>query len=211
MLAAHNEDRTIADIVRGARAVVSAVVVVDDASTDRTAAEAEAAGATVVRHPKQKGYDGALKTGFTYAAERGFEYLATLDADGQHDPRLLESILLPLVEGKADVVVGYRPRPARVAEYIFALYASMQFGIWDPLCGMKGYRIALFDRNTPDMLPGSIGTGVALAMVRAGARLRQVPITIVPRKDASRFGGFMRANWRILGALWLAVRGPRKA
>ena len=84
------------------------IVVVDDGSTDRTAAIAEARGAVVVRLPFNLGIGGAVQTGFRYALEHGFELAVRLDGDGQHDPRELPKLLGPLLAGEADIVVGSR-------------------------------------------------------------------------------------------------------
>ena len=62
------------------------VIVIDDGSTDDTAERAAAAGATVVRLPFNLGIGGAVQTGFLYALEHGYDYMAQVDGDGQHEP-----------------------------------------------------------------------------------------------------------------------------
>lgn len=99
---------TVGDVVQGLRAAVPSleVIVVDDGSTDQTAAAAEAAGARVVRHAVNQGKGAALQTGFDAAVASGADRVLALDADGQHDPRCAGALLQAL--DKADVIVGSR-------------------------------------------------------------------------------------------------------
>src|SRR5919106_3921655 len=92
---AYNEEGMVARVVReiGRHAPEFDVVVVDDGSTDRTAAEAEATGATVIRHPFNLGIGGAMQTGFKYALERGYDVAAQVDGDGQHKTEYIEALL----------------------------------------------------------------------------------------------------------------------
>ncbi len=82
------------------------IVVVDDGSTDETSAVARAAGAAVLRLPYNLGIGGALRTGFRYAVEHGYDAAVQVDADGQHDPASIELLLSEL--DRADFVIGSR-------------------------------------------------------------------------------------------------------
>jgi len=107
---AFNEAESIARVVAEIGEVDPdlAVVVVDDGSKDATAAIAERAGATVLRLPFNLGIGGAMQTGYLYALENGFGIAVQVDGDGQHDPRELPRLLAPIIEGRADFVVGTR-------------------------------------------------------------------------------------------------------
>ncbi|MCC5950457.1 MAG: glycosyltransferase family 2 protein [Acidimicrobiia bacterium] len=83
------------------------VLVVDDGSDDATGTAGEAEGATVARLPFNLGIGGALRTGFRYAVEHGYDRAVQFDADGQHDPRSIPALLDGLDEG-ADLVIGNR-------------------------------------------------------------------------------------------------------
>jgi glycosyltransferase involved in cell wall biosynthesis len=105
---AFNEERTIAKVVLQAKKHVDAVIVCDDGSADMTAEIAEYLGADVVRHEKNLGYGGALKSLFQRAQKLGADVMVTLDGDGQHNPAQIPVLVEPVLEGKADVVVGSR-------------------------------------------------------------------------------------------------------
>jgi glycosyltransferase involved in cell wall biosynthesis len=83
------------------------VIVVDDGSSDSTADIAEAMGAHVIRHPKNRGYGGALQTCFKTARELSADRMVIIDSDGQHDPAEIPQLLGPLNED-FDVVIGSR-------------------------------------------------------------------------------------------------------
>jgi glycosyltransferase involved in cell wall biosynthesis len=95
---AYNEAGAIARVVDEIRAFDPGieVVVVDDASTDETAAAAAARGATVLRLPFNVGIGGAVQTGFRFALEEGYDTAVRLDGDGQHDASELGKLLSPL-------------------------------------------------------------------------------------------------------------------
>ncbi|WP_137286117.1 glycosyltransferase family 2 protein [Halorussus salinisoli] len=105
---AYNEADTIGEVVSEARQFADRVVVVDDGSDDDTAARAEEAGATVVAHPRNRGYGGALQTAFAEADRLGVEHLVILDGDGQHDPADVPKLVETQRETGAEIVVGSR-------------------------------------------------------------------------------------------------------
>lgn len=105
---AFNEVRTIGSLVLEALWFVDEVVVVDDGSTDDTSEVAALAGATVIRHPRNLGYGGAIASCFRYAQDVAADLLVVLDGDGQHDPSQIPDLLAPIRNGEADVSIGSR-------------------------------------------------------------------------------------------------------
>jgi glycosyltransferase involved in cell wall biosynthesis len=203
VIPAFNEAKTIGAVVASA-CEYGMPVVVDDGSRDRTGELALAAGATVVRHAANLGYDQALNSGFACAEKLGCEYVITMDADGQHAPSILKMFIRALDDG-ADVVVGTRDRRQRLAEHIFAWVAFAKWGLRDPLCGMKAYRIGLYKELGHFDSYDSIGTELAIYAARNGKRIVQVPVKTRARIDAPRFGGRFSTNVRLLRALWLGI------
>ena len=137
------------------------VLVVDDGSTDRTASEAAAAGAFVLQHPFNLGVGAALRSGFRFAASRGYAAAMQIDADGQHDPEEARRLLEPVERGDADVVVGSRfaagyevGRGRRAAMQVLSRIVSRRLGvsITDTTSGFRAFSadaIARFARSYP--------------------------------------------------------------
>ena len=108
IIPAFNEETVIADVVRKVRARFQHVVIIDDGSRDATAARARDGGAWVVRHPINMGQGAALQTGIDFALKKNAEYVATFDADGQHD---IDDVVRMLALAKAQnlqIVLGSR-------------------------------------------------------------------------------------------------------
>src|SRR5438477_1200537 len=105
-----NEEASVGRVIDEIRAFDPGfdIVVVDDGSTDRTAAIAADRGAHVLRLPFNLGIGGAVQTGFRYAFEQGYDVAVRLDGDGQHLATELPKLLRPVIDGEADVVVGTR-------------------------------------------------------------------------------------------------------
>jgi len=103
-----NTEPFIADVVTKAKKYVDQVIVVDDGSTDGTAEAAKAAGATVISHGMNKGYREATKSCFAAAKANAADVLVTLDGDGQHNPDEIPSVLSPVLNKEADLVIGSR-------------------------------------------------------------------------------------------------------
>lgn len=199
IIPAFNEARSITRVVESVKPL-GVVIVVDDASNDGTSERAEQAGALIVQHPQNRGYDAALQSGFRQAAVEGVDFAITMDADGQHTVAGVGSIASALAEGDV-LVVGIRKNKARMAESLFSAVIRLRWGVEDPLCGLKGYRmdlyhsIGFFDRCR------STGTELMLRSLRLGYRARQIPVTVQPREGVSRFGSMVIGNLRILGSL----------
>jgi len=104
---AYNESAHISGVVRTARAYLP-VLVIDDGSTDDTAAQASAAGAQVLVQQPNQGKGAALLRGFSAALEQGTQAVITLDADGQHDPAEIPAFLQRWTLTGADLIIGRR-------------------------------------------------------------------------------------------------------
>jgi glycosyltransferase involved in cell wall biosynthesis len=105
---AYNEQAHIGSVVRNLLQQTDAVIVVDDGSSDRTAVEARAAGARVIRHELNRGQGAALETGHEYARRIGADMAVHFDADGQFDPADIPGAIAALREKKADILLGSR-------------------------------------------------------------------------------------------------------
>jgi len=116
LIPAFNEERFIGSVVLKARKYVDTVMVIDDGSRDLTAEIAHAAGAIVIRHETNRGKGRALQSGFQKARELDAQAVVVLDADGQHRPEEIPTVVAPILNGEADIVIGsrYLDRKSRV-------------------------------------------------------------------------------------------------
>lgn len=202
VIPAWNEATGIGEVV-GSAACHGRVIVVDDKSTDGTGETARKAGADVIFHEYNLGYDGALESGIHHARSTGAKHIITMDADGSHDPSHIAEMVRQLEEGSC-IVVGIRPFMARWSERLFGLWTVLRWGVPDPLCGMKAYRSELFDRFDRFDRYKSIGTDLLLRALRAGLPVSTLPVNCHPRNQGpSRFGSGWPAHRKILRALWI--------
>lgn len=199
LIPAYNEAGTIADVVKKARQY-GTVVVVDDRSTDDTARLATEAGALVLTNETNEGYEGNLNRGFSYAIANDYLSIVTIDADGEHDPSLLELFFDALVKYDYPIVLGVRPKKQRFAEIVMGLYCDVAYGVNDILCGMKGYKLSLL-KEVSVRAGDKIGTAAAMQALRQGTSFVQIPVSGVQRIDQPRFGSIYRANLRIFKTL----------
>lgn len=205
IIPAYNEEGTISEVV-SSLVTICDVLVINDASTDKTMEKARLAGAKVITHEFNKGYSEAISTGFKNALESGYKYVLTFDADGQHEPSLVNTFFSNLVDDKADVVFGERECVARFSEFLMNLYFKLRFGINDSLCGMKAYDVMLFKEFNGFETFNSIGTELLFNSLRAGKRCLPIPMKILDRKDKPRFGNRIIANLIILKAMLYLIR-----
>jgi dolichol-phosphate mannosyltransferase len=106
---AFNEQGKIGRVVHKIpRDACDGIVVVNDCSTDGTAAEAEQAGAILITHSKRRGVGAAIRSGIDYAIANQYDVVAVLSGDDQHDPNDLYGLLAPILDGKFDFVQGSR-------------------------------------------------------------------------------------------------------
>lgn len=108
VIAAYNEAPVITETIAKILVCLGNVIVVDDCSEDDTAEKALVAGAHVLRHPINLGQGAALQTGIEYALKNGAAFVATFDADGQHEATEILPMLLALEKSKSDIALGSR-------------------------------------------------------------------------------------------------------
>ena len=107
IIPAHNEANDVQSVIKQLKQCCSyPIVVVDDASTDGTGAKAREAGAIVIPLLVQLGAWGATQTGLRYAFAKGYQFVITMDADGQHQAASLPDLIQPVLENEADVSIG---------------------------------------------------------------------------------------------------------
>ena len=202
IIPAFNEESTIESVISSV-SEFGKVLIIDDASTDKTAIRASISGAIVYSHKKNLGYDNALNTGFRIAASEGFKYIITMDADGQHDSASIIKIKNLLIDG-FDLVVASRRKKQRFSEEIFSFCSSLRWSINDPLSGFKGYSISLYNSLGHFDSYKSIGTELLFYALKNEFKVVEIEAKIKPRIGNSRFGNSLKTNLRILRAILLS-------
>jgi len=207
VIPAYNEELTISQVVYSVKGH-GCVIVINDASTDRTKKIAEDAGAIVINHKQNEGYDSALRSGFKKAFDIGVDAVITFDADGQHSSEMLKEYIKYLKNGK-DLVLGIRPNPARISEWLFMVYTRIRFNWKDPLCGMKGYSMNLYKKQGFFDSYNSINTELAIFGLLHEFSYIQIPIPIIKRQDNPRFSSTIRSNFYIVLALIKTIKNRK--
>lgn len=186
---------TIADI--RAQAPDVDVLVVDDGSADATAEVARAAGAAVASLPYNLGVGGAMRTGYRYGLRHGYDVVAQLDADGQHDARYLSTLVSSL--GEADLVIGARfagEGEKYAVSFARGLAMKLLAGTLSRMARTRltdvtsGYRVAnrravrLFAAHYPAEYLGDTVESTVIA-IRSGCSVRQEPVQMRQRQGGT--------------------------
>jgi glycosyltransferase involved in cell wall biosynthesis len=191
-------------------------IVVDDGSTDATAAIARGRGAEVVVHPENRGLGAAVRTGLRAAVASGSVAVAYLDADLEYAPRDLPKLLEPVLSGRADYVLGSRFRGGvrgmrlyrRVGNYAFTALLVLLTGenITDGQTGMRAFSREAADR-AEIVHDYNYAQVLTLDLLRKGLRFEEVPIRYRVREHGE---SFIRWSYpaKVLPAIWRELRSP---
>jgi glycosyltransferase involved in cell wall biosynthesis len=182
-----NTEKTIQAVVNGTLKYVDRTIIIDDGSQDATAQIARSAGATVISHAGNKGYGEAIKSCFQAAKNCGASILVTLDGDGQHNPDEIPLVLAPVVQKKADLVIGsrflgqklaipgYRNFGIRVINFLWNFAGKTQ--VSDTQSGFRAYSQNLIEAISLTETGMSVSIEIIEKARRTGAPFAEVPIT----------------------------------
>ncbi len=218
VIPAHDEAHAIAGVIAGVREHLpcARLIVVDDASRDATAAEANGAGAEVLRLRSHEGYAAALCAGYRAALAKRLDVLVQMDGDGQHRPCDIPALLHGME--RADLVLGSRfldgrpgyviPRGRRVGITACRWMAASVGGLHlsDPTSGFRALAphvaAGLAEHGFP---AGLTETSLLIHLHRAGVRIHEVPVHMLAPTGRSMHAGlaggahFLRIAWAVLG------------
>jgi glycosyltransferase involved in cell wall biosynthesis len=227
VMPALNEEASVGDVVREVYSKLPGVkcLVVDDGSTDDTIARARAAGADVARLPFNLGVGGAMRVGFKYALNHGYDNVIQIDSDGQHDPSGVVKLLDALEV--SDLAIGARfagegdysvRGPRKWAMRVLSVTISWVAGVklTDTTSGFRasGPRaVKLFAEHYPAEYLGDTIESLVIA-ARSGLRIQQVAVSMRPRAGGTPSQNpFKAATYlgRATMALTIALLRPRLA
>src|SRR5512147_3013115 len=222
VIPAYNEENGIAEIASRVLSVAPALkkvgvnrlelLVVDDGSRDRTAEVAESiAGVSLIRHPKNKGYGAALKTGFSKASG---EMVGFLDADGTYPPEFFPQLCEAALQG-TDLVIGSRmagadsrmPFTRRVGNFFFANLLTLlgRQKVTDSASGMRVFRREILERIYPLRDGLNLTPVMSTRAVHEGIRIEEVPIPYSERVGRSKLSVIRDGSIFMQSMLWTAL------
>jgi glycosyltransferase involved in cell wall biosynthesis len=220
VIAAYNEEGSIGPVVDQLPATIGGlpteVIVVADGCADGTVKEADVAGAIVCDVPVNRGQGAALRLGYRIAREGGARYIVTTDADGQYNPAEIESLLAPIVEGRADFVTGSRRMGSeetrdpvrRAGVRFFALLVSGLTGqrISDTTFGLRAMRAEVTGAVQLSQQQYQ-ASELLIGVITHGFRVLEVPATIHKRtvgqsKKGHNFIYGLRFTRVVIGTWW---------
>ena len=193
---AFNEEKNIASIITKLNKIADSVVVCDDGSTDLTSDIAKKMGAIMINHEKNLGYGGAIRSIFLKAKEIDGDILVTFDADGQHRIEDIKNVIEPIINQKADLVIGSRfldenekevPQYRKVGIKVITKItnASINEQLTDSQSGFRAYSKKVVNELNPTELGMGISTEILIKASSKNFKILEVPIKILYSGDTS--------------------------
>ena len=192
---AFNEEKNIASIIMKLKKVTDHIIVCNDGSTDMTEEISKELDVIVINHSRNMGYGSAIRSIFLKAKELQADTLVTFDADGQHRVEDIQSVTQPIIDNKADIVIGSRflENKSDIPEYRkFGIKvitkitnSSLKEKLTDSQSGFRAYSKNVLKDVTPSESGMGVSTEILIKASNAGHKIAEVPITIMYGSDTS--------------------------
>ncbi|MBN1687630.1 MAG: glycosyltransferase family 2 protein [Candidatus Omnitrophica bacterium] len=218
IIPAFNEQASIGQVIDEIHVNLpqASIVVVNDGSKDKTAEVAGRKGVFVLSHLRNLGIGSAVQTGLMFARRKGYEIAIQVDGDGQHYPGDLKTLVTPVLEGEADLVIGSRFRgagvffstlPRRIGIFFFSCLLYVLTGQWisDPTSGFRAMNRSLIDRFADRYPMDYPEPEVLMSVCRFGHRMKEVPVSMKPRTTGVSSISFFRAVYYMLKVTYAII------
>jgi len=192
---AYNEEKNIAGILLKLKKISQDIIVCDDGSSDLTAKIAEELGAIVIQHKKNFGYGAGIRSIFLKAIEIKADVLVTFDADGQHRIEDINSVLEPIINDEADLVIGSRfltdnneiPKYRKIGIKTITSITNSSIGkkLSDSQSGFRAYNKKVLENIIPSESGMGVSTEILIKASKMNLRITEVPIVVSYEGDTS--------------------------
>ena len=221
-LPAFNEEKNIASIITQLKKKYKLIIVCDDGSSDLTAAISEEMGAVVVKHKKNLGYGGAIRSLFLKAKELDCDILVTFDSDGQHKISDIENVIKPIQNKEANIVIGSRflgnvegtlPTYRKLGIKAITNLVNSNTGnkITDSQSGFRGYDKTTLEKIIPSDSGMGVSTEILIKANKHNFKIIEIPITILYQEDISSQQTLSHGTSVILSTMkFISIEHPLK-
>ena len=207
VIPAYNAENTLVEVVREVQSLGLPLLVINDGSTDGTVDSIAGTGATVLNHGRNLGKGAALRTGFNWALDNGFDGVVTLDADGQHDPTAIGRLAATAMEQGFDILIASRYGQFQEMAGLRAWWN--RFGVWcmrkrtgfeitDSQSGFRWYSARLLRRVALSAAGYNLEMEILMKSWRGGFTIGSltVPARVADGRSTSHYRP-VRDTWNI--------------
>ena len=220
---AYNEEKNIAKIIVKLQKIADKIIVCNDGSSDLTGEIAQKMQADVVNHSKNLGYGAAIRSIFLKAIELEADVLVTFDADGQHQIEDIQSVIQPILNGEADIVIGSRfldkknsenvPRYRKIGIKTITSFTDSvtDLKLTDAQSGFRAYEKKVLKEIIPSEYGMGVSTEILIKASKRKFKVKEVPITILYHGDTSTHNAVSHGTSVIFSTLKFAsIEHPLK-
>ena len=198
----YNESEKLSNIIDEIIEIGAKPIIVNDGSTDETYEICSKRNDIIlINHETNRGYIEALNSGFRCETLKNYNYIITIDADGQLPVKYLIEFVNIAKENKYDLVVGNRNFKNRFSEILTSYLLNFFLKIKDPFCGLKLYKYSSICKFLPFDSMNLVGSELLIKSYKHKLNILQYPIFVHKRQDQSRYGNNLMGEFKIISAL----------
>lgn len=220
---AYNEEKNIAKVIAKLQNVADKVIVCNDGSNDLTGVIAEKMGAITINHPKNLGYGAAIRSIFMKAKELDLDMLVTFDADGQHRVEDVKKVTDPILEDKADIVIGSRfledssqesvPKYRKIGIKTITKISNLSSNqeLTDSQSGLRAYNKKAIHGINPSEYGMGVSTEILIKASKLKLKICEVSIKILYEGETSKHNPVSHGISVILSTMkFVSIEHPLK-